>query len=552
VYAPYVLAAHMPPSIAFAPSVHTHEVPLRWYEPALHGAPGFVVQAPDSAQATHAPEPSQKPPLQPVPTAALDDESTHACVPVTHDTTPSLQALGLVEQLAPAVHATHAPELLQTSFVPHVVPAPRFVAASRQRSTPVEQSVTPFLHGVGFVVQLAPAVHALQAPSESQTSFVPQLVPALFVASSTHVAAPEPQLSLPVLQGVGFVVHADPSTHAMHPPLPSHTLPVPQVVPAPRGVPSPQVGAPLEQSVTPFLQAVGFVVHDAPVVQSMHAPVGLHTLFRPHATPGPRLPVESLHVGPPDPHASTPSRHAVGLVAHAVPAVQVTHAPIAQIFPLPHRVPSGVGALSTHGAPPSHDVTPVLQGAPAFVVQTSPAEQLAGWQVPLIHASVPLHGGVQPLPPSVVTQTPFTQAALPVHAGEQPPAPPSGATQRPCTHWFVPVQAGVHTLEPRSVKPPSFVTHAPSMQTSVPVHAGEQSLETPEQSERHVPSSQQVSPSRQVPSSSHLKPVGALELISWQLTRAASAPQSTASRRPFIGRSRRCKCRPHRWCRCRA
>ncbi len=215
-----------------------------------------MAHAPDSAHATHEPAPSQKPPLHPVPTAAFDVESTHACVPVTHDTTPSLHGFGFVAQLAPEVHATHAPELLQTSFVPQVVPAPRFVDASRQRCAPVEQSVTPFLQGVGFVVQLTPAEHALHEPSESQTSFVPHVVPGLLVASSTHVAVPEPQLSLPVLQGVGFVVHTEPSTQVMHPPLPSQTLPLPQVVPAPRGVPSPQAGAPLEQSTTPFLHAV--------------------------------------------------------------------------------------------------------------------------------------------------------------------------------------------------------------------------------------------------------------------------------------------------------
>ncbi len=266
----------------------------------------------------------------------------------------------------------------------------------------------------------------------------------------------------------------------------------------------------------------------------MHVPVGLHTLFEPHDTPGPRLPVESLHAGPPGPHVSTPFKHAVGLVAHDVPAVQATHTPVEQTFPPEHIMPSGTGALSTHGVPPSHDVRPVLHGAPAFVVQTSPGVQLepAGWQVPFTHSSVPVQAGVQPLPPSVPMQTPLTQVAPVVHAGVQPPTPPSGPTQTPRTHWFVPVHAGVHELEPPSrdthapfrqtvapvhagvqvPEPPSLATHVPSKQTSLPVQAGEQSFEIVLQSERHVPSSQQVSPSRHVPSASHLNPTGALPL----------------------------------------
>jgi len=46
-------------------------------------------------------------------------------------------------QAAPTVQATHRPAVLQTKFVPQLVPAGRFVPVSVQTGAPVEQESVP-------------------------------------------------------------------------------------------------------------------------------------------------------------------------------------------------------------------------------------------------------------------------------------------------------------------------------------------------------------------------------------------------------------------------
>jgi hypothetical protein len=70
---------------------------------------------------------------------------------------------------APVVQVMHCPEPSQTLLVPHIVPPERFVAASRQRPAPVEQSTTPFLHAVGLFEHAMPASQAAHAPAAEQT-----------------------------------------------------------------------------------------------------------------------------------------------------------------------------------------------------------------------------------------------------------------------------------------------------------------------------------------------------------------------------------------------
>jgi len=77
-------------------------------------------------------------------------------------------------QVALAVQATQLP-LLQTRFVPQVAP---FVTLplSVQTGAPVVHTIAPVRHGLPATKQLAPAVHAEQAPL-LQTRFCPQTVP---------------------------------------------------------------------------------------------------------------------------------------------------------------------------------------------------------------------------------------------------------------------------------------------------------------------------------------------------------------------------------------
>jgi len=121
-------------------------------------------------------------------------------------------------------------------------------------------------------------VHAPQVPLPSQTLSVPQLVPAvLLVAPSTQVIAPVAHDVVPFLQALGLVVHALPAVHDTHVPEPLHTLSVPQLVPAALLLPSMHVIAPVVHDVVPFLQLVGLVVHALPAVQATQMPLPLQT-----------------------------------------------------------------------------------------------------------------------------------------------------------------------------------------------------------------------------------------------------------------------------------
>jgi hypothetical protein len=83
--------------------------------------------------------------------------------------------------------------------------------------------------------QAAPAVQALHTPPP-QTRFVPQLVPfATGAEVSEHTGAPVPQEMVPAWQTLTGVQES-PAWQATQPPAPSHTLLVPQLVPAVRFV----------------------------------------------------------------------------------------------------------------------------------------------------------------------------------------------------------------------------------------------------------------------------------------------------------------------------
>ena len=104
--------------------------------PFLHGFVGW--QAVPAVQAEHVPLLHTRLVPHAVPFALLPVWA-HTDAPVTHEVVPVLQMF-VGWQLAPAVHATHAP-LLQTWLVPHTVPLTRLVPASAQVMG--EQDVNP-------------------------------------------------------------------------------------------------------------------------------------------------------------------------------------------------------------------------------------------------------------------------------------------------------------------------------------------------------------------------------------------------------------------------
>jgi hypothetical protein len=125
------------------------------------------------------------PSLQPVP-LGLFPPSTQVWTPVAQEVMPSLQALELVVQAAPAVHATQAPELLHTMLVPQLLPAV-FCVLFKQVMAPVVQLVMPVKQGFAFVVHAWLGVQEPQLPLPSQTMLVPQLVPPILLLPSAQV-----------------------------------------------------------------------------------------------------------------------------------------------------------------------------------------------------------------------------------------------------------------------------------------------------------------------------------------------------------------------------
>jgi hypothetical protein len=77
---------------------------------------------------------------------------------------------------------------------------------SAQTGAPLVQTIVPFLQaGFGLVVHVAPLVHATQLPALLQTMFVPQLAPAPFCVPLLQTTIPVVQLTTPVKQGSGLL-----------------------------------------------------------------------------------------------------------------------------------------------------------------------------------------------------------------------------------------------------------------------------------------------------------------------------------------------------------
>jgi hypothetical protein len=188
-------------------------------------------------------------------------------------------------QVPPAVQATQDPEVLQTMLVPQDVPG-ALLPLSMQVCAPVVQDVVPFLHALfGLVVQALPVAQGTQAPEPLQTMLVPQLTPGPRLVPSAQVAVPEEQSVTPFLQRLGLPMQVLPAVQPTQPPLPSHTMLVPQLTPGDLLVSSTQAMVPVEQAVTPFLQVPGLLPQEIPAVQELHVPEPLQTMLVPQVAP---------------------------------------------------------------------------------------------------------------------------------------------------------------------------------------------------------------------------------------------------------------------------
>ena len=263
----------------------------------------------------------QTPPGHEVPLPLLLP-SMHTALPVAQSMVPLRHVeLGFEVQPAPCVQALQKPALHTPPA--HVVPF-ALAVPSMHTALPVVQLMVPLRHAAfGLVVQLAPALQATQAPALHTP--LGHVVPFILLLPSTHTALPDAQLMRPLRQAApGLVVHDAPSLHAMHEPA-LQTPPL-QTVPFVFGAPSTQTGAPLEHSMVPARQAeAGFVAHEAPCVHETHWSRALQTWFVPHVAPVP-LREPFAQTGEPEVQAMEPLKHGfVGV--QALPAAQFTHAP---------------------------------------------------------------------------------------------------------------------------------------------------------------------------------------------------------------------------------
>lgn len=366
--------------------------------------------------------------------------------PVLQSVTPFRHGSGFVLQVFPDVHEMQAPAALQTCPAPQLVPA-MALRSSRQRVEPVLQSVLPSLQGApGLVVHATLGTQAPQFPLASQVWLVPQLVPAILLLPSTQREEPVLHSVMPFLHGEGFVTQAMFATHAVHEPVAEQTWLRPHEVPAGRLLESMQVCVPDAHDVVPTLQpGEGLVVQVTLATQPAQLPVAVQTWSGPQGVPG-ASGVESTQRVLPVLQSMTPARHgAPGLLVQGVPATHAPQKPFpSQTCPMPHIVPASRTSPSTQlWEPVAHDVVPTRQGAEGFPVHGPPALHAA--QAPVAVQTCPVPQGVPAARKASSTQTgaPVEHSVTPRRQGlglpvQGVPGEHSAQPPAPSQTWFVP------------------------------------------------------------------------------------------------------------------
>jgi hypothetical protein len=241
-------------------------------------------------------------------------------------------------------------------FVPHEAPLARLVAWSAHVEAPVAQDVSPLWHGL-LGVQAVPAVQLTHDPLE-QTWLVPQAVPsAAFAPVSVHVEMPVVQEVAPAWHALVEGVHAWPETQDTQELPPSappsaefrQTWFVPQLVPFGCGPLSLHTDEPVSHDVVPTSHTLEGV-HETPAVHATQLPA-LQTLLVPQTVPFVAVAPVSVHVAVVQ--LKVPVWQGLADGVHGLPSVQPLQAPLWQIWPVPHDVPSGrLFAVSEHVAVP--------------------------------------------------------------------------------------------------------------------------------------------------------------------------------------------------------
>ena len=177
--------------------------------------------------------------------------------------------------------------------------------------------------------QAPPAVQLAQLPAPSHTMLVPQVVPAAALVW-VQVRAPVPQAVVP---GLHVVPHEAPAVQGAQVPAPSQTWLVPQVVPA-AALDWLQTGTPVAQLVVPGLHVVP---HAALIVHAPQLPLASQTWLVPQLEPA-VMSFWFLQVGLPPLQSKVPGLHAE---PQAAPIVHATQPPFpSQTWLLPQEVPA--------------------------------------------------------------------------------------------------------------------------------------------------------------------------------------------------------------------
>lgn len=116
------------------------------------------------------------------------------------------------------MQALHMPPL-HTMLSPHGVPSATFVGLGHV-DAPVAHDVVPDWHGLPPGEQAAFAMHEAQVPLPSHTMLVPQAVPAVALFPvSVHEKPPSSHTAVPVWHGLPIGAHGALGVQAPHAPL---------------------------------------------------------------------------------------------------------------------------------------------------------------------------------------------------------------------------------------------------------------------------------------------------------------------------------------------
>jgi hypothetical protein len=216
-------APHRVPGGRSSISMHAPAPPtLQSVIPRVQGFP--VSQVAPGTHSLQVPAPEQVPDVPQGLPDGTSSVATQTGMSETQSVSPLVQGLP-VSQVVPSVQVLHAPELAQASPGPQDVPGGRSVDATHAPGSPLEQSITPRVHG-SPVSQVVPSTHSLQVPPPEQIPATPHGVPDGRLCRGMQTGPPEPQSMRPSSHGLP-VSQTTSGVQSAQTPASSHANPTP-------------------------------------------------------------------------------------------------------------------------------------------------------------------------------------------------------------------------------------------------------------------------------------------------------------------------------------